>query len=108
MTPQSLLCAPQNCDAQMVNAAGQVVASFGNVGRGIAPCRLQVNQIGQAIIWDSQNVVWSINAAPVQPVAGSGQITVGQQLQQVMLLLLHSLGPSLILRIASRQRLLRG
>ena len=94
LTPSSLLCAPQNCDAQMVNATGQVVASFGNIGRGYAPCRLQVTNAGQAIILDSQNVTWSINAAPVKPAAGSGQITVGQQLQQVNLPL-HSWSASL-------------
>ena len=79
------LCTPQNCDAQMLNASGALVASFGNVGRGYAPCHLQVTNAGQVIIVDSQDVIWSINAAPVQPVPTSGQIGIGQQLQQVML-----------------------
>ena len=83
--PRPCLCAAQNCDAQMHNAAGALIASFGNIGRGYAPCHLQVTNAGQVIIQDSQSVIWSINGAPVRPVATSGQIGVGQQLQQVML-----------------------
>ena len=78
--------APQNCDAQMLNSTGNVVASFGNVGRGIPPCNLRVTNSGTAIIVDSQGVTWSVNAAPVQPDATSGQVAVGQTLQQVVLM----------------------
>ena len=76
----------------MINGAGKVIYSFGNVGRGVGPCRLQVTSGGQVAIIDSLNVVWSINGAPVQP--SNGQIAVGQQLQQVRPLL-HSLSAPL-------------
>ena len=94
--PGAFMTAAQNCDAQMENAAGQVVASFGNVGRGIPPCNLQVTNAGTVIIYDSQNVVWSVNGQAPAPAANSGQVAVGQILQQVQLLLLLCLETPLV------------
>ena len=79
------VCRPQNCDAEMINGAGQVIYSFGNIGRGSGNCKLQVTNAGQAAIIDSLGVTWSINGAPVKP--ANGQIAVGQQLGQVRPLL---------------------
>ena len=79
--PDPLACSPQNCDAEMINGAGQVIWSSGNIGRGMGPCHLQVTNGGTAAIIDSLGITWSVNGAPVQP--ANGQIAAGQQLQQV-------------------------
>ncbi len=77
------MCAQSNCNAQATDASGNVLADFHNANIGVPPCTLQVTNGGAVIIADANNVTWSSNAAPVLAVAGSGQITAGQILNQV-------------------------
>ena len=73
----------QNCDVIEQTNTGATIYSFKNNGRGTAPCRLQIRNDGTLAIYDSQNVLWSVNAAPARPVAGSNQLTAGQDAPDV-------------------------
>ena len=90
---------PQNCDVIEQTKTGATIYSFKNNGRGTAPCRLQIRNDGTLAIYDSQNVLWSVNAGPARPVAGSNQLTVGQSAPDVRFphCALHAASAALVL-----------
>lgn len=73
----------QSCDVIETTGAGATIYSFNNNGRGFAPCRLQIRNDGTLAIYDTNNVLWSVNAGPVRPVGTSGQILPGQNAPDV-------------------------
>ena len=74
----------QNCNVQFIDTANNnVLYDFKNGNRGTAPCHLQVTNTGTLVVVSANNIVWSIDAAPVQATPGASTMAPGQGLPQV-------------------------